>query len=180
MNRFLSVFLITGIMTWSTQATAQSSTTGAQASAPAAASKTAKKKPAKKAKEAVKAMIAPEDDEQEHDITGSTATEFKCELGNNVTIYENAGDDQHIGVLWLKKVHRMTRVGTSTGANRFENSKAGLVWIGIPAKSMLLDSKKGHQLANECRTAEQAMAQKSNAVEPPKATPPKSRKAVKK
>jgi hypothetical protein len=26
------------------------------------------------------------------------------------------------------------------------------VWIGIPAKSLLLDSVHGHQLANECKT----------------------------
>ena len=50
----------------------------------------------------------------------------------------------------------MTRVGTSTGASRFENTTFGLVWIGIPAKSMLLDSKANRQLANECKNAEQS------------------------
>ncbi|MCY1251071.1 hypothetical protein D9M72_647880 [compost metagenome] len=30
------------------------------------------------------------------------------------------------------------------------------MWIGIPAKGMLLDSKQGRQLANECKDAEQA------------------------
>ena len=29
----------------------------------------------------------------------------------------------------------MTRIETTTGAHRFENKKAGLVWIGIPAKA---------------------------------------------
>jgi hypothetical protein len=32
----------------------------------------------------------------------------------------------------------------------------GLIWIGIPAKGMLLDSKQNRQLANECKDAEQA------------------------
>ena len=31
----------------------------------------------------------------------------------------------------------------------------GIVWIGIPAKGILLDSRKGQQLANECKSAEQ-------------------------
>jgi len=53
-------------------------------------------------------------------------------------------------------MHSMHRVSTTTGAHRFENAKNGLVWIGIPAKGMLLDSKKGKQLANECRSPEQA------------------------
>jgi hypothetical protein len=34
----------------------------------------------------------------------------------------------------------------------------GLIWIGIPAKGMLLDSKQNRQLANECRNAEQWQA----------------------
>jgi hypothetical protein len=46
-------------------------------------------------------------------------------------------------------------VGTTTGAKRFENANYGLIWIGIPSKGMLLDSKLNRQLANECRTPEQ-------------------------
>jgi hypothetical protein len=91
----------------------------------------------------------------EPDTTGSITTEFECELGNKVTMYENAGDPAHIALRWKRRVHRLTRVGTSTGANRFENRLYGLIWIGIPAKSMLLDSKKNRQLANECRSTQQ-------------------------
>ncbi|MEF9927680.1 MAG: hypothetical protein RR804_07565, partial [Massilia sp.] len=65
-------------------------------------------------------------------------------------------DDKHIALRWKKRLHRLSRVGTTTGANRFENRLYGLVWIGIPAKGMLLDSKQGRQLANECKDAEQA------------------------
>lgn len=53
----------------------------------------------------------------------------------------------------------MDRVDTSTGANRFENRKIGLVWIDIPTKGILLDSKRGKQLANECKSAQQMMPQ---------------------
>jgi len=35
---------------------------------------------------------------------------------------------------------------------RLENKGEGLVWIQIPSKSMLLNSKVGQQLANDCRT----------------------------
>jgi len=79
---------------------------------------------------------------------------FHCELGNKLTIYRTAGDDQHIALRWKQRLLQMIRVDTSTGANRFENRKVGLVWIGIPAKGMLLDSKKGQQLANECKTTQ--------------------------
>jgi hypothetical protein len=118
------------------------------------------KKPAKHkaAAKAEPAKVAdPEEDEP--DTTGSASIDFKCELGNQVTIYTNPGDDTHIALRWKKRVHRLDRVGTSTGAQRFENRRYGLVWIGIPAKSMLLDSKLSRQLANECRSAEQVQAE---------------------
>jgi cytochrome c5 len=99
--------------------------------------------------------------EAEPDVAGSTTIDLSCEHGNSVTLFQSAGDDEHMALRWNKHIHRLTRVGTSTGADRFENTNAGLVWIGIPAKGMLLDSKGGHQLANECRTAEQMQAMKN-------------------
>jgi hypothetical protein len=110
----------------------------------------APKKPSK-AKSAEPAMV----EEAEPDVAGSAITEFSCELGNKVTIYENGDDKEHIALRWHKRLHRLTRVGTTTGAQRFENPNYGLVWIGIPAKGMLLDSKQQRQLANECRNPEQ-------------------------
>jgi hypothetical protein len=94
----------------------------------------------------------------EPEMKGFHKTDFNCELGNKLTIYEKANDSKSIGLKWGKTVHELTRVETTTGANRFENRQAGLVWIGIPAKGMLLDSKKGHQLANECKSADQTKA----------------------
>jgi len=95
--------------------------------------------------------------EKEPDVTGLEETTFDCELGNKLTIYQSPHDSQQIALRWNKRLHEMTRVITSTGANRFESPQQGLVWIGIPAKGMLLDSKKGRQLANECKSAEQAI-----------------------
>ena len=95
-------------------------------------------------------------DVDEPDITDTVVTEYACELGNKITIYTNAQDDGHIALRWKKRLHRLNRVGTTTGALRFENPHWGLIWIGIPAKGILLDSKLNRQLANECKNAEQA------------------------
>ncbi|MFD2367975.1 hypothetical protein [Pseudoduganella sp. GCM10020061] len=95
-------------------------------------------------------------DADEPDISGATAVEYKCELGNTLTIYENSSDTATIALRWKKKLIRLTRVGTTTGALRFENPLRGLVWIGIPTKGILLDSKLGRQLANNCKNPEQA------------------------
>ncbi len=101
------------------------------------------------------------EDANESDIKTSTVTEYRCELGNNVSIYNNINDDQYIALRWKKRLHKLTRIPTSTGAHRFENRKYGLLWINIPSKGILLDLKKGQQLANECHTPEQ-MAQSTN------------------
>jgi len=118
----------------------------------------AKAKAPAKAKHAKPAAMPAEPNEEadEPDTTGSATTEFNCELGNKITIYSNATDDSHIALRWQKRLHRLSRVGTTTGAHRFENRLYGLIWIGIPAKGMLLDSKQNRQLANECKDAEQA------------------------
>ena len=141
--------------------------------APAASAKASDvKKPAAKAGKArakAKAAPAPEPDstEPEPDITDTTTTEFECELGNRVTTYHNVNDDSSLAVRWKKRLHRLTRVGTTTGAQRFENTTFGLIWIGIPAKGMLLDSKLNRQLANECKNAEQMKPPAAPAVPVP-------------
>ncbi|MFN3791538.1 hypothetical protein [Massilia sp.] len=126
----------------------------------------AKAKPASKAKKAAVAGTAAAaaaaapvygaDVIDEPDITDTVVTDYACELGNKITIYTNATDSEHIALRWKKRLHRLSRVGTTTGAQRFENPHWGLIWIGIPAKGMLLDSKLNRQLANECKNAEQA------------------------
>lgn len=166
MKKLLYVLLLAGMSSMINPVFAQSTN--------AAPKKEAAKKPVKKAsKKTVEEKAAPvaagaagsaagsnDDDEDlgEANIEGSTVTNFNCELGNKITTYSNVGDDKYMAIRWKDKVHRLRRIGTSTGANRFENRKAGLVWINIPTKAMLLDSRKGQQLANECRDPEQTKA----------------------
>ena len=115
-------------------------------------SKATKRKKAKK-EEPKQAVV---DDEPEPDVTDTTLAEYSCELNNKVAIYRNPMDDSHVVLRWQNRLRLMDKVGTTTGAKRYENTKTGLVWIGIPSKGILLDSKQGRQLANECKDAEQA------------------------
>ncbi len=124
----------------------------------------AKKKPSKKAQAAAAtaaaaaaaAAAANPLEVDEPDITDTKVTEYACELGNKITIYTNDADDSHIALRWKQRLHRLARIGTTTGALRFENPHYGLIWIGIPSKGILLDSKLNRQLANECKNAEQS------------------------
>jgi hypothetical protein len=139
-------------------------------SAPASAAET--KKPVKaKAKAKTKVVdessIKPATPEDEPDVAGSKVVEFNCELGATVTIYSNETDNAHVALRWKKRLHRLTRVGTTTGANRFENRNYGLIWIGIPAKGMLLDSRQNRQLANECKS----LTEEAFVPQPPETMP---------
>ncbi len=125
----------------------------AQAADAPAAAKAKPKAKAKKAKSA--AEVSGGVDESEPDVAGHNVANYNCELGNKITIYTNEKDEEHIGLRWKQRLHRLSRVGTTTGAKRFENKNNGLIWIGIPAKGMLLDSRMNRQLANECKTQEQ-------------------------
>lgn len=75
--------------------------------------------------------------------------DFICDQGRQVTI--DGGDGTQLALRWRGRSYPLTRVPTSTGAWRFENPGEGLVWIQIPAKSMLLDSRLDQQLANNCK-----------------------------
>ena len=133
-----------------------------------ASAKSAVKKSTKKAAKPVEEAVpkAPDEEADEPVVTDSAVTEFDCELGNKITIYANTTDESHIALRWKKRLHRLSRVGTTTGAQRFENKLYGLIWIGIPAKGMLLDSKLNRQLANECRNAEQLKPVTPHEAEP--------------
>ncbi|HWV64135.1 MAG TPA: hypothetical protein VN019_10920 [Oxalicibacterium sp.] len=156
MNKLLCALLLAGLT---------SAPAFAQSAAPQT-HKEAAKKPAKKiTKKAAAAAgadgLVPDMSEEDlgaANIEGSVVTEYACELGNKITTYNNDSDDKYMALRWKNTVHRLRRVGTSTGANRFENRRYGLVWISIPSKAMLLDSRKGQQLANECRNPEQQKA----------------------
>ena len=102
---------------------------------------------------ATQEMMAANEDDRVPDIHASVVSEYQCELSNTLTIYSNSDDGKHIALRWKKKLYSLKRIETTTGANRFENHKAGFVWINIPAKGMLLDSLHGQQLANECKTS---------------------------
>lgn len=90
--------------------------------------------------------------EPEPNVDLSDNTEYKCELGNSLVMYAHPEDNQSIAMRWRNRLYKLTRVETSTGAHRYENQKLGLLWINIPSKGMLLDSRRGHQLANECKS----------------------------
>jgi hypothetical protein len=152
MKKFLSLLLAASMMLAASYATAETAApTEKKAKQADVKKKAAKKKPAKKA-------AAKEPEEEEPDVTGAAVSEYDCDRGHKITVYRNEANAQSAAMRWNKKLYRMNRVETESGAERLEHQRLGLVFIGIPVKAMLLDAKKGRQLANECTTIEQRTA----------------------
>ena len=75
---------------------------------------------------------------------------YRCESGQQVEIQRNAAD---IGVAWQGSRHTLRRYDSESGLPRFEDRDSGLLWIDLPWKSVLMDSRSGRPLANECKAA---------------------------
>jgi hypothetical protein len=75
---------------------------------------------------------------------------YRCESGQQVEIQRNAAD---IGVSWQGSRHTLRRYDSESGLPRFEDRDSGLTWIDLPWKSVLMDSRSGRPLANECKAA---------------------------
>lgn len=79
----------------------------------------------------------------------------QCEQGQQVALTPMAGQEGHFRLEYKKVSYDVVPEVTTTGAVRLEDKKAGVIWIQIPAKSMLLNSKVGHRMVDDCLQSEQ-------------------------
>ena len=90
-----------------------------------------------------------------------------CELGQVVVL---TPDPSALGVFALqhgKASYRVSPQETTTGAVRLEDKTAGIVWLQLANKSMLMSQKLGRRLADECMSPEQALVAQAMLINPP-------------
>jgi hypothetical protein len=87
-------------------------------------------------------------------LTGDAA----CEFDLRVSVQPVAGQPGHFKVQHKKAVYTMVPEDTSTGAVRLEDKKAGMVWLQIPSKSMLMNARVGQRVVDGCMHPEQRAA----------------------
>jgi hypothetical protein len=78
-----------------------------------------------------------------------------CELKQAVRLQAIEGRPGHFELVHKKARYTLVPQVTSTGAIRLEDQKAGMVWLQIPAKSMLLNAKAGRREVDNCQHPEQ-------------------------
>lgn len=91
-----------------------------------------------------------------------------CDEGASVTLTPDAKTPGYFDVQSKNAKYRMFPVETTTGAIRLEDKKAGVVWLQLGNKSMLMNQKLGQRLADGCmspaQSAVEAALQKSPAA----------------
>lgn len=148
----------------------------ASAKKPASASRAQLKSEAKGlalATETVEAITQTQLDIAARVLTGSA----QCEFNQRVEIDPVEGKPGLFKVGFNGRRYTMSPQETSTGAVRLEDKAGGAVWLQIPAKSMLLDTKIGQRLVDACTQAEQRAA--VNAVQAASASVEASNATVK-
>jgi hypothetical protein len=90
-----------------------------------------------------------------------------CELGNSVTVTPDPLEPTRFLVQMKKNTYRMTPVETTTGAVRLEDAQAGAMWLQLPHKSMLMNSKLGQRMADECQSDHQTAVAHEMKLNPP-------------
>lgn len=83
---------------------------------------------------------------------------MSCEFGQTVQVMPVASRPGQYSLVFKKKTYNLERQETTTGAVRLEDRKAGVVWLQISVKSMLLNAKVGQRMVDNCLHDEQRLA----------------------
>ena len=94
-----------------------------------------------------------------------------CDANQKVTLAAAPGQPGHFTLTHNKTIVKLVTQETTSGAVRLEDAKSGLLWIQIPAKSMLMNTKLGRRVADACITPEQALASITPETAPASITP---------
>lgn len=76
--------------------------------------------------------------------------EARCEFGHKVQLQAHPTLRGRFQLMYQGLMHTLTPHPTTTGVIRLENKHSGMVWLQVPVKSMLMDSKKGQRVADNC------------------------------
>ena len=74
----------------------------------------------------------------------------RCEFNQSVNVAAVPGQKGWFNVEFKGKSYLMAPEATTTGAVRLEDKKNGMMWLQIANKSMLMNSKIGQRMVDNC------------------------------
>ncbi|MEQ1806542.1 MAG: hypothetical protein ABL900_14300 [Burkholderiaceae bacterium] len=120
---------------------------GGLATAAVAASDPPSKPAAKKAAPAAPSLSAGQISAADRVLTGKV----KCEFDQSIDVAAVTGKKGYFNVAFKGKTYTMVPEATTTGAVRLEDKKAGMMWLQIANKSMLMNTKAGQRMVDNCQ-----------------------------
>jgi hypothetical protein len=108
-----------------------------------AADKAAKKQPTQ---QEVAALSAEQINTADRVLLGQS----RCEFDQSVNVAAVPGRKGWFNVEYKGKSYLMAPEHTTTGAVRLEDKRAGMMWLQIANKSMLMNSKIGQRMVDNC------------------------------
>ncbi len=113
----------------------------------ATAAAATKDKPAAKTAAAAPTLSEGQISAADRVLTGKA----KCEFDQSIDVAAVAGKKGYFNVAFKGKTYTMVPEATSTGAVRLEDKKAGMMWLQIANKSMLMNTKAGQRMVDNCQ-----------------------------
>lgn len=151
MNAFSPLTLVLASLLLPAAAQAQDKST-------AKASKVAAARPAA-APAAPPAPLTPADGEQLLAASMVYVGRYDCEYGQVLTVSRSNTDEGYIEAAIAQRKAVFKPVRSSTGALRLEEVRSGdLLFVQIPSKTILMDTKAGKRLVDGCQHDEQKKA----------------------
>ena len=90
-----------------------------------------------------------------------------CELGVHVSVQADPQKPGEFVLHMQQHTFHMSPVISSTGAVRLEDAKAGAMWLQLANKSMLMNTKLGQRMADECQSPAQMAVAEHMKLNPP-------------
>lgn len=84
--------------------------------------------------------------------------DYACEFDESVNVSMNARHDGYLDVRHRSRVYTMKPVLSSTGAVRLEDVRGQMLMIQIATKSMLMDTRIGRRVVDNCQHERQRLA----------------------
>lgn len=127
-----------------------------------------KKKPVSRAAPAVAPlMLAPAASEQLAAAALIIYGDYPCEFDKSLRISLNPKFEGYVDLLMDKQRFTLKPVLSHTGALRLEDVRGRLLVVQIPVKSMVMDTKIGKRLVDECVHETQSENRRKLAAAPP-------------
>lgn len=143
------------------KATASSKSTKA---APAKSTKASKGSKGKSSKPTAKARPTaaplPELSQAQLDVAQRVQIgRAQCEFDQTVDVLPDATRFGAFQVRFKNKTYKMVPEETATGAVRLQDADAGVVWLQIPVKSMMMNMNVGQRMVDACTQPKQRVEQ---------------------